>query len=87
MVKGVEGLEPDLQFHAFPELRVFMQAQVPVVDSRSKEETWVGIAELPEGFRGKSTLAKPGMVGIVPGVTGDVQGADDIGHVDPGGAS
>src|SRR6058998_1066747 len=56
VVEGVERLDPDLQIHAFAELRVLMQSKVPVVETRPMEETTVGGAERPEGCKLKASL-------------------------------
>ena len=85
MVKGVEEFRPNLQRHAFPNHGVFVQRQVPVVQSWSVKEAARRGAEGPEGRQAETGPGHPEMA-VGTGIAGILELAGKIRHVDAGGA-
>ena len=87
MVEGVEELGPELDPQSLPNLRVFVNANIPIVDPWPVEKAVIGIAEPPLGRRNiESIIVKPPMV-IPPEIIRNVERTDEIGPVETGRSS
>src|SRR5215471_4964623 len=50
MIEGVKQFGAELQIHSFPDESVFQQSNIPIVDSRSGEESSSRIAQGSQSF-------------------------------------
>ena len=83
MIEGIEELRPDLYTHRLPNGNVFVEANVPVIDSGAVEEAIVGSTECADWLRGEGVVIEPTMLWFSQ-VVRDVQRADEIRTVETG---
>lgn len=70
MVENVEGFGPELEVHRFPDGKAFEQTQVDVRVAWSVVCTDVAVAEVAEGWDGKSSRIQPQALSRIVGGSG-----------------
>src|SRR6185312_15968659 len=73
MVEGVEEFRPELEQHPLRQTGIFVKCEVPLIESRSMEESPLGIADLTELLcrkrRGiKKQIARPSRIEKMDGL-------------------